>query len=86
MTEGEAMKATVWTKYGSPDGLQFQEVKKPTPMANEVLIKVKAVSVMAGDCEMRSLKMTLMLGYPMRLYTGIKRPQLGRLKKWKVKK
>jgi NADPH:quinone reductase-like Zn-dependent oxidoreductase len=36
------MKAIVYTKYGSPDVLQFEEVPKPAPKENEVLIKVNA--------------------------------------------
>jgi len=43
------MKAIIWTKYGSPDGLQPQEVEKPTPKDNEVLIKVQAAPVIATD-------------------------------------
>lgn len=43
------MKAFVQTKYGSPDVLKFQEVAKPAPKDNEVLVKVQAASVNAGD-------------------------------------
>jgi len=68
------MKAMIWTKYGSPDGLQLGEIDKPTPRDNEVLIRVRAATVTAGDCEMRSLKFPLWLSLPMRLYVGLARP------------
>ena len=68
------MKAMLWTKYGSPDGLQLGEIEKPTPKDNEVLIRVHAATVTAGDCEMRSLKFPLFLSLPMRMYVGLRRP------------
>jgi len=43
------MKAIVCTKYGPPDVLQIQEVAKPTPKADELLVKVHAASVNAYD-------------------------------------
>lgn len=43
------MKAIVCTKYGSPDVLQLQEVAKPAPQADDVLIKIHAASVNARD-------------------------------------
>lgn len=69
------MKAAVWTKYGSPEGLQIKEVEKPVPQDHEVLIKIHATTVTAGDCEMRSLKLALGLGFLMRMYNGIKAPR-----------
>lgn len=45
------MKAIVYTKYGSPDVLQLQTVEKPTPAAEEILVKVHAVSVNRSDWE-----------------------------------
>lgn len=46
------MKAIVCTKYGSPDVLQLQEVAKPTPQDDEVLIKIRAASINARDWRM----------------------------------
>lgn len=69
------MKAIVWTKYGSLDGLQLQEIEKPVPKDNEILIRIHATSVTAGDCEMRRLELPLMLSFPVRLYAGFLRPK-----------
>jgi 2-desacetyl-2-hydroxyethyl bacteriochlorophyllide A dehydrogenase len=69
------MKAIVWTKYGSPDGLILQEIEKPVPKDDEILIRIRATTVTAGDCEMRRLELPLMLSFPVRLYAGFLRPK-----------
>lgn len=46
------MKAIVYHRYGSPAELKFQEVDKPVPRDNEVLVKVHAASVNAWDWDM----------------------------------
>lgn len=50
------MKAVVYTEYGGPDVLHFQEVEKPCPKSNEVLVRVNAVSVNYGDIIARNFK------------------------------
>lgn len=71
------MKAVICTKYGSPEVLEIQEVEKPIPGDNEVLIKVHATTVHRGDTRMRSLNIPsprwqLLLA---RIYLGIRKPK-----------
>jgi len=63
------MKAIVTTRYGSPDMLEFKDIQTPTPKENEVLIKIQAASVNAGDWH-------LMRGDPflIRLGAGLRKP------------
>lgn len=69
------MKAIVWTKYGSYDGLRLKDVQKPVPKDSEVLINIKAATVTAGDCEIRSLKLAFPLNIVLRLFFGLKQPK-----------
>jgi NADPH:quinone reductase-like Zn-dependent oxidoreductase len=69
------MKAMVWTRFGSPDVLQFQEVATPTPKDHEVLIRIRATTVTAADCELRALNAPLALRLPLGIYLGRIRPR-----------
>jgi NADPH:quinone reductase-like Zn-dependent oxidoreductase len=74
--EGETkMYAYTYFKYGGPDVLNFVELPTPTPKANEVLIRVYATTVSAGDWRARSLTMPAGLGLIGRLVFGIIRPR-----------
>lgn len=68
------MKAVVYTKYGPPEVLQVNEVEKPTPRDNEVLIRVYATTVTATECTFRK-------GEPFfsRLFTGLTKPKITTL-------
>ena len=65
------MKAIVCTKFGPPDVFQLQEVAKPTPRDKEVLIRIYATTVTAGDCELRSLKFPIVFRLLIRIYLGL---------------
>jgi NADPH:quinone reductase-like Zn-dependent oxidoreductase len=69
------MKAIVWTAYGPPDVLQLRELEKPSPRDDEVLIRIYATTVTAGDCEQRSLRLLIWYALPMRAYVGFRRPR-----------
>src|SRR5512136_704230 len=70
------MKAIVYTEYGSPDVLRLQEVAKPTPKDNQVLIKIHATTVTAGDCNARGFVFVPPgFGFLARLMFGLRRPR-----------
>lgn len=69
------MKAIVWARYGSPDGLQLKEVESPALQADEILIRVHAATVTTGDCEIRGLKLPPGYALLLRLFMGIRHPR-----------
>jgi NADPH:quinone reductase-like Zn-dependent oxidoreductase len=69
------MRAVVYTRYGPPDVLHVQEIARPGPRANEVLVKVHATTVTIGDCRMRSFTVPRAQWLPARLYLGLRKPR-----------
>jgi NADPH:quinone reductase-like Zn-dependent oxidoreductase len=66
------MKAIVQTEYGSPDVLRLAEVAKPLVAADQVLVRVHAASVNAGDWH-------LMRGTPFLIrlmFGGLRKPKI----------
>lgn len=64
------MKAALCTGYGSPEVLQLEDIEKPKPKDNEVLIKVAATTVTSTDCEMRRGDSVIS-----RFFIGLRRPR-----------
>ncbi len=66
----EAMKAIVFTRYGTPDVLELRDVPAPIPKDDEVLVRVRAVSI--NDWDWQALQ-----GIPFvnRLTFGLRRPK-----------
>lgn len=65
------MQAIVYTKYGPPDVLHLQEVAKPVPQDDEVLIEVHAASVNAADWHLLTADI-----FVVRLATGLFKPKV----------
>ena len=57
------VKAVVYHRYGSPDVLGLEEVAKPTPGDDEVLIRIHAAAVTAADCAIRNGDFTARLAF-----------------------
>ena len=72
--QGDRMKAIVYCDYGSPDVLKLEEIAKPVPNDDQVLIKVRAASVNPYDWHF--LRGT---PYIMRTESGFRKPKSARL-------
>ena len=69
------MKAVVYTRYGPPEVLRLAEVEKPVPNDNEVLVRIRATTVTAGDIRSRAFDVPLWQWLPARLYLGLTKPK-----------
>ncbi len=75
-TKTGGMRAAVHRRYGPPEVLRIEEVERPVPKDDEVLVRVHASTVSQTDCHMRRAK-----PLPWRLFLGLRRPRrpiLGR--------
>jgi NADPH:quinone reductase-like Zn-dependent oxidoreductase len=64
------MKAVVYDRYGPPDVLRIEDVPKPVPAADEVLVRIRATGVTRADAHLRA-------GEPFisRFQSGLRRPK-----------
>ena len=66
------VRAVVVSKYGPPEGLKLVDIEKPTPKANELLVKIHATTVTFGDAMLRRM------GRASRLVMGLFMGGLGK--------
>lgn len=69
------MKAYVYRRYGGPDVVQLVDVPKPSPKEGEILVKIVATTVTAGDWRVRTLQTPKGFGLVARLAIGVTRPR-----------
>jgi len=82
------MKAITFTEYGSPAVLKLNDVEKPTPKINEVLIRIHATSLNVGDLWARNFKaitpgkfsMPFLFWLPARMFFGWSKPKVNMLR------
>ena len=71
------MRAVVFDRYGPPDVLRLEDVERPVPKDDEVLVKVHATTVNRLDCATREAnrRSGLALSFMSRLVFGLRRPK-----------
>jgi len=64
------MRAVVYDRYGPPEVLRLEDVERPVPKEDEVLVRIHATTVNRTDCGFRSAD-----PFISRLFTGLRRPK-----------
>jgi NADPH:quinone reductase-like Zn-dependent oxidoreductase len=64
------MRAAVYHRYGPPEVVQIEDVPKPAPKDDEILVRVRATTVAAADYRLRKAD-----PYVVRLFNGLLRPK-----------
>ena len=71
------MRAVVYDRYGPPDVLRIEDVERPVPKGDEVLVKIRAVAVTRADCATREAnrRSGLIVSLISRFISGVRRPK-----------
>jgi len=64
------MRAAVYERYGGPDVQRIEDVERPVPKEDEILVKIHATTVNRTDCGLRAAK-----PFITRFFTGLLRPK-----------
>src|SRR5947207_5428959 len=75
--EGRLMRAVVYDRYGPPDVLRLEDVERPIPKEDEILVKIHATAVTRADCATREANRRSGLAVTLlsRSISGIRRPR-----------
>ncbi|HEY3195881.1 MAG TPA: NAD(P)-dependent alcohol dehydrogenase [Candidatus Dormibacteraeota bacterium] len=75
--EGRLMRAVVYDRYGPPDVLRLEDVERPVPKEDEVLIKIHATTVNRSDVHTREANRSSGLAVSLlsRIVSGVRRPR-----------
>lgn len=69
------MRAIVCPKYGPPEVLELRDIEKPIPQDNEVLVGIRATTVVQADTRVRAFRVPPSFWVPARLALGVTRPK-----------
>jgi len=71
------VRAVVYDRYGPPDVLHIEEVERPVPKEDEILVKIRAAAVTRADCATREAnrRSGLAVSLISRSISGIRRPK-----------
>src|SRR5690348_14615263 len=71
------MRAVVYDRYGPPEVLRIEDVERPVPKEDEVLVQIHATLVTRADCATREANRQsgLLVSLISRLISGIRRPR-----------
>jgi NADPH:quinone reductase-like Zn-dependent oxidoreductase len=71
------MRVIAFRSYGPPEVLELEDWPMPSPAADEILIKIFATTVTAGDCELRGFSLPFSIWWiPVRLFMGLSKPRI----------
>src|SRR2546428_5754518 len=75
--EGRVMRAVVYDRYGPPDVLRLEDVERPVPKEDEVLVRIRATAVTRADCATREAnrRSGFVVTVISRLISGVRRPK-----------
>jgi NADPH:quinone reductase-like Zn-dependent oxidoreductase len=73
------MRIVSWNGYGGPEVLCVAQAEQPQAGPGQILVRIHATTVFAGDCEMRRSDILPLFWLPVRLMMGLFRPRRGKV-------